>query len=197
MTGNAFLSARDPRLARAGDLAAARASVAGYRPHDAAQMHVQSELLAFIDANPNALHRSCARGHLTTSAIVLDAPRRCALLTFHRKLRRWLQLGGHCDGDGNLAASALREASEESGIVGLAINPQPIDLDIHQIPANPKEPAHLHLDVRFEVLAPAEAVPQMSDESLDLQWFRLDDLHRIDTDQSVVRLFELAMGPRT
>ena len=89
-------------------------------------------MLAFVDAHPDALWRSCAEGHLTGSALVVDAAAERVLLLFHRKVRRWLQPGGHVDGDANLAGVALREATEETGIEGLRVVVPAIDLDIHE-----------------------------------------------------------------
>src|SRR5262245_64485460 len=115
-------------------------------------------MLAFVDEHPLDAHRrTLLVGHLTASAIVLDPRRQRVLLTLHKKPGRWLQLGGHCDGDANLPGSALRECREESGIAGLAINPEPIDLDCHRIPTRPGEPEHWHLDTRFLVRAPEGA----------------------------------------
>src|SRR5688572_10916647 len=103
-------------------------------------------MLSFLQEHPLDAHlRSCAPGHFTASALVVDAPGERGLLTHHKKLDRWLQLGGHCDGDSNFAAVALREAQEESGIEGLSIDPRPLDLDIHTIPARTGDPEHLHL----------------------------------------------------
>ena len=116
------------------------------------------------------------------------------LLTHHGKLRRWLQLGGHCDGDADLARVALREATKESGIEGLAIDPVPIDVDIHTIPAHKGEPEHLHLDTRFLVRAPAGAVARASDESIGLRWFRAEELDSVETDESVRRLVRIALS---
>jgi 8-oxo-dGTP pyrophosphatase MutT (NUDIX family) len=183
-------------LARgAGDLFEARATIAGYVPRDAGQARTRAFLLEWIDAHPDALLRSCWQGHLTASALVLDARGERALLTLHKKLGRWLQLGGHCDGDGNLARSALREAHEESGIDGLVIDPAPLDLDAHRIPARPGEPEHWHLDVRFLVQAPADAHARASDESDELRWFRPTELAGLPSDDSLHRLFALAFGP--
>lgn len=187
-------SAADPRLAERGDLARARALVAAFAPADPAQRLERERILAFIDAHEDALHRSCLTGHLTASALVIDARGERALLTHHRKLRRWLQLGGHVDGDGNLPAGAWREATEESGIEGIAIDPRPVDLDIHPIPERPSEPAHLHLDVRFLAYAPAGAAETASEESIALGWFSPAELARIETDDSVRRLFRVAFG---
>lgn len=187
-------SAGDGRLDPAPDLALARTTVAGYRAEDEAQARERDRILEFIDRHPDALHRSCLTGHLTASSLILDARGERALLTHHRKLRRWLQLGGHCDGDANLAGVAWREATEESGIGGLSIDPRPVDLDVHPIPARPGEPRHLHLDVRFIVHAPDGATESASEESLELGWFRPGELSAIDTDDSVHRLFRIAFG---
>src|SRR5205085_2370564 len=127
-------------------------------------------------------------------ALVVDPSRGVALLTHHRKLGRWLQLGGHCDGDANLARAALREATEESGIADLRIDPEPLDVDVHAIPARAGEPEHWHLDTRFLVVAPPGAVEIASAESIALRWFRPDELATIVTDDSVRRLFERALG---
>jgi 8-oxo-dGTP pyrophosphatase MutT (NUDIX family) len=187
-----WLAEGAPELAPLADLARARATLAGYAPRDAAQAEARAFALAWVDAHPDALSRACLAGHLTASALVLDARGERALLTLHAKLGRWLQLGGHCDGDANLPGSALREAREESGIAGLAIDPAPIDLDCHRIPARPGEPEHWHLDARFLVRAPAGARPRASAESRALRWFAPRELDSIETDDSVRRLFALA-----
>src|SRR5262245_9025625 len=150
-------------------------------------------MLAFVDEHPLDAHRrTLLVGHLTASAIVLDPRRQRVLLTLHGKLGRWLQLGGHCDGDANLPGVALREAIEESGIGDLAIDPVPIDLDIHSIPARPGEPEHLHLDTRFLVLAEDGARERRSEESRDLRWFDEPETRLLGLDDSVRRLLPFA-----
>lgn len=177
------------------DLAFARATLASWPAPTPEQAATRDAMLAFIDAHPLDAHeRTSLSGHLTASALVLDAGGQRALLTFHKKLGRWLQLGGHCDGDANLAGVALREAREESGIEELSIDSRPIDLDIHPIPARPGEPAHLHLDTRFVVWAPARGRERMSAESLDLAWFSAAEADLLDTDDSVRRLFRIAFA---
>lgn len=172
----------------------ARAIVSAFEPYDAHQVSQRDQILAFIDGHDDALHRSCLEGHLTASGLVIDAEGRRGLLTHHRKLNRWLQLGGHVDGDGDLARSALRECVEESGIDALIVDPVPIDLDCHQIPARKDEPEHWHLDVRFRVQAPAGAREVVSEESHALGWFTPAELAGLDTDDSVRRLFRLTLG---
>lgn len=136
---------------------------------------VRSEILAFCRAHPDALHRSCLAGHLTGSALIVDPQTDRTLLIHHAKLDRWLQPGGHADGDGDLGRVALREAQEETGIDGLRLITPAIDLDIHEIPSRGNEPAHVHLDVRFVVLAPPNAQIAHNEEAIDAQWVAWDD----------------------
>jgi 8-oxo-dGTP pyrophosphatase MutT (NUDIX family) len=146
---------------------------------------VRDRILAFVDAHDDALHRSCAPGHLTGSAMVVDGRRTRALLLHHRKLGRWLQPGGHADGDGDLARVALREATEETGIDGLVLaSPLPVDLDVHEV-RPPGEAAHLHLDVRYLVIAPDGAEAIGNHESTALRWVPLVDL--LDADEDGMR----------
>ncbi len=199
-----LLAADHPELAFDGDPARARAILEAYRAKDADQEDARACMLAFLDEHPRDAHlRECVPGHLTASALILSADRRRALFTHHRKLDRWLQLGGHCDGDANLPAAALREAVEESGIAELQIDPTPIDLDIHLIPERPGEEAHLHLDTRFLILAPEGASFAVSDESHDLAWLDLDELEELvrdeaaggpGTDLSVLRLARIGFA---
>lgn len=158
------------------DLAAARAFIAAYVAPDAAQAAERDRILAFVDEHPDALLRTCRRGHLTGSAAVLDHTGERVLLMLHRKIGRWLQMGGHADGDGDLVRVALREATEESGIAaGLVIDPVPVDVDIHEVGC-PADNRAWHLDIRFLVVAPPDAVEVLNEESLALRWFPLDDL---------------------
>jgi len=164
-------------------------------PPDPTQSAERDRIVAWIDRYPRDAHRrERLEGHLTASALVVDPARGAALLTHHKKLGRWLQLGGHCDGDANLARAALREAIEESGILDLTIDPHPLDVDVHAIPARGTEPEHWHLDTRFLVLARPGSLEALSDESLALRWFRPLELDGIPTDESVRRLFRITFG---
>ncbi len=155
---------------------------------------VQAQMLAFCEAHPDALDRSCRHGHFTASAAVVDPDRSHVLLLLHRKLGRWLQPGGHADGDNDLARVALREATEETGLPGLRVVGGPIDLDVHPIPARPGEPEHLHLDVRYLIEAPVLDVPPGNHESIALRWVSLEDAAGMDLDLSTRRLLGVALG---
>jgi 8-oxo-dGTP pyrophosphatase MutT (NUDIX family) len=186
---------RDGDLSSEPDTAFARRLLVAWRPPDAEQAATRDRIVAWIDAHPDDAHRrTLLAGHLTASALVIDAGAERALLTHHKKLDRWLQLGGHCDGDANLVRVALREAIEESGIADLVIDPDPIDVDVHTIPARGSEPEHWHLDVRFVVRAPAHARAVVSAESHALRWVGSDDLCDLATDVSVRRLFKRVFG---
>ena len=128
-------------------------------------------------------------GHITASCWIVSPDGKSCLLTHHRKLGRWLQLGGHCDGDPNVIGAALREAEEESGLRGFTLASSGIyDLDIHIIPARKREPAHLHYDVRFALHAPIAGQLRISEESHDLAWVNIDKLADFTDEESVLRL---------
>lgn len=169
------------------DLALARAHVEAALPADPADETTRREVLDFVDAHPDALHRSCVEGHLTGSGMVVDPTTRRFLFMLHAKLGKWLQPGGHADGDAALPGVALREATEETGIAGLRVATPAIDLDIHRVEP-PGEPAHLHLDARYLVLAPPGAVANGNHESHALRWVGVDDLPALDLDEGTVRL---------
>lgn len=186
-----LLTAEAPELVSSPDLAVARRAVEAARaddPEQRAQRAQREQILAFLDAHPDALQRSCLAGHLTGSALVVSHDAGAILLLHHRKLGRWLQPGGHADGDATLAAVALREAAEETGIAGLRVAVPAVDLDVHGIPARGDEPGHLHLDVRFLVVAPPGALATGNHESTELRWVAPEDLQAYDPDPSLRRL---------
>ncbi|HET6433482.1 MAG TPA: NUDIX hydrolase [Dyella sp.] len=126
--------------------------------------------LAFLESSSEVFHRHHGPGHFTGSAWLVSADGERVLLTHHRKLDRWLQLGGHADGDSNLSAVALREAQEESGLADLQVDPRIFDIDRHWIPARAHEPGHWHFDVRYVVRATGSERFAVGDESLALAW---------------------------
>lgn len=141
-----------------------------YAAEHADEQAVVDRFRAFATSHADAAERTLAIGHLTGSAWLVDAAGKCVLLTHHRKLDRWLQLGGHADGDADLARVALREAEEESGLHDLVVESRIFDLDRHRIPARGAESEHWHYDVRFVVRATGSEEFVVSAESHALAW---------------------------
>lgn len=135
-----------------------------------------ARLAAFLASEPRAFERDPATGHVTGSAFCLSACGGFALLMHHAKLDRWLQPGGHCDGQRDVAAVAARELHEETGVAAVLAAPDILDIDIHMIPARGADPAHLHYDVRFLFRADKAAALRRNAESRALDWVALDDL---------------------
>lgn len=183
-----FLPADHPALRPSTDLAEARSAIEDAEIHPAAEVHRRT-VLDFVDTHADALHRSCTEGHLTGSALVVDDDGRHLVVLHHRKLRRWLQPGGHCDGNANLAAVALDEATEETGIEGLVVDPVAIDIDAHQVDP-PSEGPHVHCDVRYLVLAPPGATLAGNEESTDIRWAVPDELVDLGADEGLVRMVD-------
>ena len=134
----------------------------------------------FLRAHPEDAHlRAQLRGHLTGSGFVLDAACERVLLLHHKRLGRWLQPGGHGEGETDPRRIALREIEEETGLAAAALAPHPdekiLDVDVHPIPARPGEPEHLHLDLRYGFVADKGAEPRVSSESSGLRWVSLGE----------------------
>ncbi len=167
-------------------LAEALAAFARQAPDLAETAHAFSALLQEVE---NPFERSRLAGHFTASSWLVSADGTRVLLTHHRKLGRWLQLGGHADGECDLAAAALREAREESGLSGLVLMPGIFDLDQHWIPQSGMTPGHWHYDVRYVVRAGSDEDFVVSAESLALVWRDIRELLDAgDTDASLRRM---------
>jgi 8-oxo-dGTP pyrophosphatase MutT (NUDIX family) len=137
-------------------------------------------------------HRDHLPGHITGSAWIVNETKSHVLLVQHAKLNKWLQPGGHADGDENILNVAIREVEEETGLTSITLNSSRIfDLDIHPIPARKDFPDHLHYDVRFAFTASSESNLLISDESRDLQWINLQQVPVLtNQNTSILRMVE-------
>ncbi|MEC3860061.1 NUDIX hydrolase [Mesobacterium sp. TK19101] len=163
--------------------------IGAFAPRDARDAEVWHRIAGFVAAEPRAFSRDPRiGGHVTGSAFILSPDGTSALLTHHRKLDMWIQLGGHCDGIADARFVALKEAYEESGLARLRLVSDAVfDVDIHEIPANPKDPAHLHYDVRFLMRAEAGKIA-VSQESNDLAWVPLTRIEDFSREPSLLRM---------
>ena len=153
-----------------------------YQTNDIREQKMLKQMINFVEQNSDCFERSNQAGHITGSAWLLSPDEKKVLLTHHKKLNRWLQVGGHSDGQNNTWDVALREATEESGIQNISFLIHDIfDIDVHAIPENKKknEPEHLHYDVRFLLKAPTEDFI-ISEESNDLKWVSAQQLASMD-----------------
>lgn len=166
---------------------------------------VITRIVDLVRARPDCFHRSCRPGHITGSAWIVSADRSKCLLLRHRKLNRWLQPGGHADGQTEVEQVALREAEEETGLRSLELHPHeadlvPLDVDVHLIPERRDptgelvEDSHEHHDVRFLLVAAGSEAPVRNEESHDLRWFTHEQVLNITQEESVLRLMRKA-GP--
>jgi len=174
----------------------ARLALSDWQAPTAEQFALQRDYVAHLDAHENAVDRACSPDHITVSALVFSADFTRVALLFHPKFDRWLQMGGHCEpGDSSLAAGALREAYEETGLASLAIDPDPVVLSRHEVKC---WPGGHHLDVQFmAVVAPDDngVVNEelvCSHESTAIRWFPVEDVASV-SDESVVDLVTFAL----
>jgi 8-oxo-dGTP pyrophosphatase MutT (NUDIX family) len=173
---------------------AALATLRSWTPPSAAQATLRDRYVAHLESHADGVLRSCVPDHLTASTLVISADGSQVLLTLHAKAQRWFQFGGHLEsGDASLEAAALREATEESGLTGLSLEPGPAQLSEHAVPFCGSTGDVHHLDVRFVAVAPPGAVPAVSEESLDVAWWPADALP--DPQPDLVELVALARRP--
>lgn len=161
--------------------ASAIATLTAWTAPDPGQDALRHAVLAFLLSRPDGCERACVPGHITASTLVVDHTGTQVLLTLHPRLGRWVQLGGHCEpGDIDIVAAALREATEESGIHGLRIDPEMAAIHVHPVTCSLGVPTR-HLDLQFLAHAPEGAEPAISDESLDLRWWPIGETPVEDT----------------
>ena len=152
---------------------------------------LRASYVTHLRVHPDGLWRSCFPDHLTAGALVVSHDRRHVLLNLHRKAQRWFHFGGHLEDDTTLAWAALREATEESGLTGLAVEPEPLHLSTHPVGFCDPRGTVRHLDVRFLARADADVDPVVSGESIDVRWWPVDDLPTAEPD--MVEMVGLAL----
>jgi 8-oxo-dGTP pyrophosphatase MutT (NUDIX family) len=160
-----------------------------HQPFTPEEVQFKQQMIEFINQNPDCFERSLLIGHITGSAWIVDKSRQFTLLTHHRKLDKWFQTGGHCDGDSDVLNVAMKEAMEETGLTDIqAISSNIFDIDIHEIPERKSVPTHLHYDVRFLLEADKTEPLIISSESSDLAWVELPKVSQLNDSQSIMRM---------
>jgi ADP-ribose pyrophosphatase YjhB (NUDIX family) len=160
-----------------------------HQPADAHEARMLADIKDFVRRHENFHSRAQLAGHLTGSAWVLDEDRTHALLCYHGKFNCWVQLGGHVEDDVDMLSASLREAREESGLADVKpVSTGIFDVDVHAIPANPKEPAHFHYDIRFLFTADRNTPFVVSSESKALAWVELEKIAELTSEESVLRM---------
>jgi 8-oxo-dGTP pyrophosphatase MutT (NUDIX family) len=160
-----------------------------YNTAEPEEVEMLIEIKNFVAENEQCFERTFAPGHVTASGWIVSETGDKVLLMHHRKLDRWFQPGGHCDGDPDLLAVARKEVEEETGLIDFTLAKEGIfDVDIHLIPANSKEEAHYHYDVRFLFKADADTALTINSESRDLRWLPLAQVHEFNNSESIMRM---------
>lgn len=160
-----------------------------YRASNDEELRLLEMTRQFIVENTRCFERSLQIGHITGAAWIMSPDRNHVLLTHHRKLNKWLQLGGHADGDPDVLRVAIREAQEESGIKEFTPQSEEIfDIDVHEIPAHKNVPQHLHYDIRFLLEADMKAPLKITDESHDVSWIPMVRVSEFTNESSILRM---------
>ena len=162
-----------------------------YIPTDQHEQEAKKTMLTFIDQYPTCFERSLEVGHITASSWLVNKNNTHALMMHHAKLGIWCQLGGHCDGNPNPLEVAIKEAQEESGIHEIvALSPAIFDIDIHVVPANSKEKAHYHYDIRFLLQVISDEQYVQNSESKELRWVSKNRAELPTEQRSITRMFD-------
>jgi 8-oxo-dGTP pyrophosphatase MutT (NUDIX family) len=162
-----------------------------YKPAFAEEIAAKQRIQEFVAQHPDCFERTLAVGHITASSWLLSKDGSQALLMHHTKLNNWFQLGGHCDGDSDVLAVAIKEAQEESGIMGIEpLSNSIFDIDIHLVPANSREQEHYHYDIRFLLQVRSDEQLVQNKESKELRWVGKDRSALPTQSWSVVRMFD-------
>lgn len=160
-----------------------------HHPYDRIETAMVERTKRFVHEHTDCFERSLAIGHITGSAFIINHDKTHVLLTHHKKLNRWLQLGGHADGDSNILRVSLREAREESGLKDVrSLSDAIYDVDVHLIPAHKNDAEHYHYDIRYLCSADSCVPLIISDESHDLVWVPIQAMLNYTEEQSMLRM---------
>lgn len=166
-----------------------KALLDSYSTSDQAESEMLQEIKNFVSGNSECFERTLASGHVTASGWIISNNKEEVLLMHHRKLDRWFQPGGHCDGDPDVVAVAKKEVEEETGLTHFALLQDGIfDVDIHLIPANTKDAAHYHYDIRFVFEADPTEELIINIESNDVKWIPVSEVENLNNSESIMRM---------
>ncbi|WP_341225015.1 NUDIX hydrolase [uncultured Arcticibacterium sp.] len=157
---------------------------------------MREKLLLFVKEHENCFERSLLIGHVTASCWVINKSRSKVLLIHHAKLNKWLQPGGHCDGNEHTYKVAEKELLEETGLVALTENSNIFDVDIHVIPERKGVPEHKHYDIRYLFQVDEEAPLVQNHETLGMKWIAMVDVPTLSSEESILRMInKLELSP--
>lgn len=166
-----------------------------YHPLFQEEQVAKERIMEFVTHYPDCFERSLEIGHITASSWLLNKDHTHVLLMHHAKLNLWVQLGGHCDGNPDVLEVAIKEAQEESGIMGIEpLSHGIFDIDVHLIPANSKEKEHYHYDIRFLLHITSDEDFVQNNESKELRWVGKNRTELPANEQSVIRMFDKWLG---
>lgn len=164
------------------------AMLSDYVPADEFEWAMWEKTIAFVEENPACFERTLLIGHITASAWVVSPDRRQVLLMHHRKLNRWFQPGGHCDGDPDVLAVAMKEVLEETGVAASPLSAGIFDVDVHTIPGNGRETAHYHYDIRFLLEADPGRKVARNHEAKEVLWVPMEEVGLYSASESILRM---------
>ncbi len=166
------------------------ADISNYKTQIPEEQLIKTQFLDFVKSNSDCFERSLLKGHVTASAFVVDIELSKVLLMNHKKLNKWLQPGGHCDGDSDTLKVALKETQEEMGIIVKDYKTEIFDIDIHTIPENKSVPEHLHYDVRYLFHFDSSKSILANSESNDVKWIDFAEIETYTSETSILRMLE-------
>jgi 8-oxo-dGTP pyrophosphatase MutT (NUDIX family) len=160
-----------------------------HKGFDENEAKMLAETIEFVESNEDCFKRELEIGHVTGSAWIVDKSRNFVLMMHHRKLDKWFQPGGHCDGDNDVLRVAMKEAIEETGVADIQVFSNEIfDVDVHLIPERKDVVAHYHYDIRFLFEADKEISLVINEESNDLAWVKIDKVAELNNSESITRM---------